>query len=100
MVRGEVISGPCHPISAIAIILKSFAARRTDVSLLRDDDVTRARRKYCVLYAPRILLRRSVFDELDVAHTSLKVALPDISVRQGWNAQDPLARCYHGLFFM
>ena len=64
------------------MILKLSAARRNHVSLLRDDDVPRAAgaQKALCSDAPRIFASRSVLDDPNVEHTSLKVSLPDIFV--------------------
>ena len=82
------------------MILKLSWSRRNDVSLLSDDEVTRWRSKYSGKDLPAIFGSKSVSEDPEGEHTSVEVNLPDIHVRQELNSQDPLASCYHYLFFV
>lgn len=101
VVHGEVIFITASPNRRhSAMILKLSRARRNDTSLDAGDDVARARQKHCGKDSPRMFSQRSIFDDPSGEQTSVEIPLPDIFVRQGWNAQDPLSSCFHYLVFM
>ena len=101
VVHGEVIFVTVSPNRRHShMILKLSRARRNDVSLLGDDDVSRSRRTHCGPLTPRMFSEFTVFDDQCGENTELEFPVPDIFVRQGWNAQDPLSSCHHYLFFM
>ena len=83
-----------------SMILKLSRARSNDVSLLGTDEVSRERRRHCGSGTPSVFCRHCLYDDPDGEKATVENSLPDLFVRQGWNAQDPLSSCHHYLFFM
>ena len=82
------------------MILKLARTRRNDASSAADDDTARARRKHCGPNTPSMFTQFSVADDPGGEKTTLELQVPDIYVRQAWNAQEPLSSCHHYLVCM
>ena len=101
VVQGEVVFVTVSPNRRnSSMILKLSRARENDTSLDASDDVARERRKHCGPNSPKIFSTTTILDDPFAERASLEIPLPDIFIRQGWNAQDPLSSCHHYLFFM
>ena len=101
VVHGEVIFVTVSPNRRhSSMILKLSRARRNDTSLGADEEVARCRKRHCGPDTPSVFSQYSVAVDPSGQETMREIPLPDIFDRQAWNAQDPLASCYHYLFFM
>ena len=79
------------------LLLKLARARKHDVGLEGDDDVSRARRRYAGSAQPPIFYEGTVDDSDDIETACVELHLPDVSIRQAINAQDPLSSVHHYL---
>jgi len=101
VVHGEVVFLTVSPNRRHSSwLLKLSRAREQDTSLQGTDEVAQERRKHYGAHSPNIFSHTSVFHDPDGEQVSMEIPLPDIFIRQGWNAQDPLASCHHYLCFM
>ena len=101
VVHGEVIFVTVSPNRRnSSMILKFSRARRNDTSLDADDPMTQSRRKYCGKNAPKIFAQYCGVEDTSGEATAKEIPLPDLWMRQAWNAQDPMSSCHHYLFFM
>ena len=82
------------------MVLKLSRARQHDVGLTGKDATSEYRRRYASASEPSIFSNTDLSKDPDGEEVEVEVPLPSLCVRQGWNAQDPLASVYHYLVFM
>ena len=82
------------------MILKLSRARASDVGLTGTDATCEWRRRYAGSEQPPIFCKSTVADDAEGEQVIKEISLPELSVRQAWNAQDPLSSVHHYLVFM
>ena len=82
------------------MVLKLSRARRNDVGLTGDDEVSAARRNVTAADVPKIFSQYDLFHDPEGSQVSVEIPLPPLLIRQKLNAQDPLSSVYHYLTFM
>jgi hypothetical protein len=82
------------------MVLKLSRARRSDVGLTGTDATCEWRRRYAGSEQPPIFCQSTLADDAEGEQVIKEISLPALSVRQAWNAQDPLASVHHYLVFM
>ena len=101
VVHGECIFVTVSPNRRhSSMVLKLSRARRNDVGLTGDDEVSSARRKVAASDVPKIFSENDLLHDADGSQVSVEIPLPPLLIRQKLNAQDPLSSVYHYLVFM
>ena len=102
----RVVHGECIFVTVTpnrrhsSMVLKLSRARQHDVGLTGKDATSEYRRRYASASEPSIFSNTDLSKDPDGEEVELEVPLPPLCVRQGWNAQDPLATVHHYLVFM
>ena len=102
----RVVHGECIFVTVTpsrrhsSMVLKLSRARRNDVGLTGQSATSGSRRRCASATQPSIFCSTDLTVDPDGREVELEVPLPPLCVRQGWNAQDPLASVHHYLVFM
>jgi hypothetical protein len=101
VVHGECIFVTVSPSRRhSSMVLKLSRARRNDVGLTGQGATSESRRRCASATQPSIFCSTDLTVDPDGREVEFEVPLPPMCVRQGWNAQDPLASVHHYLVFM